>query len=184
VPDLQPTCALGAPKPKTARFGVLTVTENANLALASVALRRDAGAPDLPLPGPGEWIEAEDIAVFWIGPDQWMVEGHGRAADDFAHAIAHRALGCSVTEQTDGFAAFEITSDAGAEPIRALLEKLVNVEAHCFTAGQATRTGFHHMSVFVIRRADDRLAVLGMRSAAGTIWHALTETAGRLEVTA
>lgn len=184
MPDLQPLCALGAPTPKTTRFGPLTLTENADLALASLALRRGAGTPSLPLPRPGEWTQTDGIAVFWTGPDQWMVEGPGRAADDFAADIAVRAPGCSITEQTDGFVAFEITSDAGAEPIRSLLEKLVNVDAHRFTAGHATRTGFHHMSVFVIRRADDQLAVLGMRSAAGTIWHALTEGAERLEVAA
>jgi sarcosine oxidase subunit gamma len=34
------------------------------------------------------------------------------------------------------------------------------------------------MSVFVIRRAPDRLAILGMRSAAETLWHVI-ETASR-----
>ena len=37
------------------------------------------------------------------------------------------------------------------------------------------------MSVFVIRRSEDRLAVLGMRSAAGTLWHVLDAAAKRLE---
>ncbi|SMO92502.1 sarcosine oxidase subunit gamma [Paracoccus laeviglucosivorans] len=182
--DLHPICALGATQPQTRRFGPLTLAENSELALASVALRRDAASPDLPQPVPGEWQAAGDIAAFWTGPDQWMVEGPGLAATDFAAQIAARAPGCSVTEQTDGFVAFEITSTTGPGPIRALLEKLVNVDAHRFTAGHATRTGFHHMSVFVIRRADDRLALIGMRSAAGTIWHALTDAAEQLEVMA
>ncbi|MFH5774795.1 sarcosine oxidase subunit gamma [Paracoccus sp. NGMCC 1.201697] len=180
--DLQPICALGAPTPRTARFGGLSLAENSDLALASVALRRGGSAPALPQPGPGEWVEADGIAAFWTGPEQWMVEGPGRAETDFAAEIATRAPGASVTEQTDGFVAFEAEGPAPA--IVQLLERLVNVDAGRFGPGSATRTGFHHMSIFVIRRAENRLAILGMRSAAGTIWHGLAEAAERLEVAA
>jgi len=182
VTDLQPICALGAPTPRTARFGGLSLAESAGLALASVALRRGGAAPDLPQPGPGKWIEAGGIAAFWTGPEQWMLEGPGRAETDFAAEIATRAPGASVTEQTDGFTAFEVEGPAPA--IVRLLERLVNVDAARFGPGSATRTGFHHMSIFVIRRAENRLAVLGMRSAAGTVWHGLVEAAERLEVAA
>ncbi|KGJ02633.1 hypothetical protein IT41_16850 [Paracoccus halophilus] len=40
-------------------------------------------------------------------------------------------------------------------------------------------TGLHHLSVFLIHRAEDRLAVIGMRSLAGALWHALCETLTR-----
>ncbi|CAM3056803.1 sarcosine oxidase subunit gamma [Paracoccus aminovorans] len=177
--DLTPICALGAAVPQSRRIGAVTLTENAELGLASLALRRGGTAPDLglALPGPGGWAEGGGIAAFWTGPDQWMVEFPGRAAEDVAALLA--APGCSVTEQTDGFVAFEIQAPEPA--LLALLSKLVNVDPARFGPGAATRTGFHHMSVFVIRRAADRLALLGMRSAAGTIWHALVEAAERQE---
>lgn len=180
--DLSPLCALGQPAPQSRRIGALTLSEDPGLALASLALRRGAGAPDLgfPLPDPGGWAAGDGIAAFWTGPEQWMIEGPGQADGDFAARMARP--GCSVTEQTDGFAAFDIHGPA--DRLVRLLEKLVNVDAARFGPGSATRTGFHHLSVFVIRRADDRLAILGPRSAAGTIWHALTEAAERQEVAA
>ena len=177
--DLTPICALGAAVPQSRRIGAITLTENAGLGLASLALRRDGAAPDLglTLPGPGGWAEGAGVAAFWTGPDQWMVEFPDRAAEDVAALVA--GPGRSVTEQTDGFAAFEI--EAPEPALLAMLSRLVNVDPARFTPGSATRTGFHHMSVFVIRRAADRMALLGMRSAAGTIWHALVEAAERQE---
>ncbi|MFT4013945.1 MAG: sarcosine oxidase subunit gamma [Paracoccus sp. (in: a-proteobacteria)] len=182
MPELTPICALGGTAPQSRRIGALTLTENAGLGLASLALRRGATAPDLgllSLPGPGGWAAGKGISAFWTGPDQWMVEFPGRADQDVAALICDSGL--SVTEQTDGFVAFEIEGPAPA--LVALLEKLVNLDAGRFAPGSATRTGLHHMSVFVIRRAETRLTVLGMRTAAGTIWHALVEAAQRQEVT-
>lgn len=182
--DLTPICALGHGAPQSRRIGALVLTENTGLGLASLAVRRGAAPPDLglALPGPGGWATGSGIAAFWTGPDQWLVEYPDRAADDVAAELAARAPGCSVTEQTDGFAAFEIEGP-GPDLVR-LMQKLVNVDSQAFGPGSATRTGFHHMSVFVIRRTETRLAIMGMRSAAGTVWHALVEAAERLEVMA
>lgn len=181
--DLTPICALGGAVPQSQIIGAVSLTENAELGLASLALRRGGAAPDdlgLALPGPGGWAEGQGIAAFWTGPDQWMVEFPGQATQDVAARLA--CLGVSVTEQTDGFACFEI---AAPEPVLvALMEKLVNVDPGRFGPGSATRCGFHHMSIFIIRRATDRLAVLGMRSAAGTIWHALVDAAEQQEARA
>lgn len=180
--ELTPICALGAAVPQSRTIGAVTLTENAGLGLASLALRRDGKAPalGLTLPGHGGWVQGDGIAAFWTGPDQWMVEFPGQAEQDVAARLA--GSGLSVTEQTDGFAAFEIT--APELVLVALMEKLVNVDPARFGPGSATRCGFHHMSVFVIRRAADRLAVLGMRSAAGTIWHALLDAAEQQETRA
>lgn len=173
--DLTPICALGAPAPRTRRIGALTLTEDTGLGLASLALRRDAPAPKLTLPGPGEWAAGDGIAAFWTGPDQWMVEFPGGADRDVAGDLASRAPGCSVTEQTDGFVCIQIGGEAPA--LTALLERLVNLDPRRCGPGTATRTGFHHLSVFVIRRAADHLAIMGPRSAAETIWHRLERAA-------
>ncbi|MGE3371445.1 MAG: sarcosine oxidase subunit gamma [Rhizobiaceae bacterium] len=182
--DLTPITALGAAAPADHRLGRLRITENTQLALASLALHRGAMQPapmGLNLPGPGYWAAGQGVAAFWSGPDQWMIETEGRAGEDFAVILAGEAPDCSVTEQTDGWAAFEIVSDAGGAPIRALMEKLVNLDAERFVPGSATRTNLHHMGVFLIRRAEDRLAIFGMRSFAGALWHVLAQTAERLE---
>lgn len=183
MPDLKPTTALGGDTARSVTHGALTVAENADLALASLALRRDAAMPapfGLALPGPGKWVRAGDVSALWSGPDQWLIEGHGEGETDFAATVVAQCPGCSVTEQTDGFAAFEIRSSAGEAPILAVMAKCVNLDPVRLAPGMGSRTGLDHMSVFVIRRAPDHLAVLGMRSAAGSLWHALETAAARL----
>ena len=183
MPELKPTTALGGETARAVTHGAVAIEENAGLALASLALRRDGAAPSpfgLRLPGPGLWEGNGRAAALWTGPGQWLIEGPDRAEGDFAAEVAAACPGCPVTEQTDGFVVFEVRSAAGAEPVLALMEKLVNLDAARFGPGAATRTGLAHMSVFVIRRAADRLALMGMRSAAGTLWHALETAAARL----
>ena len=175
--DLSPIPALGGSTARITKIGALTLAENAGLGLASLALRRGGAQPvpmGLALPGPGLWH---------AGTGQWMLEGADRAEEDFARAVKLAAPECSVTEQTDGFVALEVVSAAGAAPIERLCEKLVNVDLGGFGPGSATRTGLHHMTVFVIRRAEDRLALIGMRTLAGSLWHAVESAAQHLEGT-
>lgn len=181
MPDLKPTTALGGQTPSKARHGALHIEENTMLALASLALRRGGSTPSpfgLTLPAPGKWIDNGTVSALWTGQGQWLIEAIDRAETDFAAELAALCPTSSVTEQTDGFVVFEIESDQGEAPITALMHKLVNLDPLAFRAGSATRTGMEHVSVFVIRRAPQRLAIIGMRSAAKTLWHVI-ETAAR-----
>ena len=65
--------------------------------------------------------------------------------------------------------------------VLAVLEKLVNIDLRAFGPGYATRTGLHHMAVFVIRRGAGKVSFLGMRSAAGSLWHVLASAVARQE---
>ncbi|RWJ39818.1 MAG: sarcosine oxidase subunit gamma [Mesorhizobium sp.] len=182
--DLRPFSALGAVTPGYACFGALDLRENAGLALASLAVRRGTVEPTpfgLTLPGPGRWVAGQGVAALWTGPDQWMIEAEGRAELDFAAELKQVAPGCSVTEQTDGWVAFDIVSRAGTGPLEAIMSKLVNIDLVDFGPGRTTRTGLEHMSCFIIRRGDAQVAVLGARSSAGSLWHALGIAAKRLE---
>lgn len=184
VTDLTPICALGGTVARIETFGGLTIKEDSELGLASLALRKGQSAPQpfgLTLPDVGQAVSKGSYGAFWTGRDQWMIEGQGQGATDFAAALRADASDATVTEQTDGFTAFEITSAQGAAPIEALMRKLVNIDPKALGAGQTTRTGLEHMTVFLIRRADDRLAVIGMRTLAGSLWHALAVAARRLE---
>ncbi len=181
--DLAPTTALGGTIAATNCFGSLSLSEVPMHALASLAQRTGSTAPELPglpLPAPGRWTQGGELAALWIGPGQWMIERPGQAGVDFAARIAALARGASVTEQTDAWVMFDVTSSAGAEPILRLLERLVNLDPARLEPGAATRTGLGHQSVFVIRRATDRLSVLAMRSFAGSTWQILTNAAARL----
>lgn len=188
--DLTPMTALGGTLARAQDFGALHLAENPDLGLASLALRQrpkagsDPELLGLALPGPGLWRAHPQagIAAFWMGPDQWMIESPGRADQDMAAFVKAAAPLASVTEQTDAWVAFEITAqaDLGSGAITALLEKLVNIDTADFGPGAARRTGFEHMSIFLIRPAENRLRVLGMRSAAASLWHGLERAAARL----
>ncbi|GHG78773.1 sarcosine oxidase subunit gamma [Pseudodonghicola xiamenensis] len=182
--DLTPVTALGGTVPRSEVFGALSITENAGLALASLSLRQGQLAPapfGLVLPDVSQTVSTGGYGAFWTGRDQWMIEAEGQGDSDFAARLKAEVPEATVTEQTDGFAAFEIQSSAGAAPIEALMHKLVNIDPKALGVGRATRTGLEHMTVFLIRRADDRLAVIGMRTLAGSLWHALAVAARRLE---
>ncbi len=181
--DLTPMTALGLQTARVQTHGALTLTEAPDLALASISLRNNAVQPDLKglaLPPVGRLSENGELAAFWMGPDQWMIEARGLGDTGVAHTLKDAAPGCSVTEQTDGFVAIEVQSNAGGARIRALMGSLVNFDAITFDAGSAARTGLEHMVVFVIRRAEDRLALIGMRSQARSLWHAVEQASKRL----
>ncbi len=181
MPDLTPVTALGGFRPGDRRFGALRITEAPDVALASLALRRGVARPSplgLDLPEPGRFTEGQDVRAFWTGPDQWMVEAPGRSEEDFAAELWAASPGCSATEQTDGWTVFEVTAESEAA-LQRLLEKLVNIDPANFGTGAATRTSLHHMSVFLIRRSAVRVGVIGMRSLAAELWHALEENAAR-----
>ncbi|MBY5971603.1 hypothetical protein KUV28_04570 [Ferrimonas balearica] len=180
--DLIPMGALGSPDPERASHGALTLTENTALMLISVATRPGTPAPHplgLHLPGPGLWSQGQGAAAFWTGPGQWMIETDVPDHAERLRDAIRSAPGARLTDQSDGWVCVEVTSDAGAAPIRALLERLVNLSPDQVAPGHATRTLLHHLGCIVIRRAEDHLAVLAPRSAAGSLWHLLRETASR-----
>ncbi|ESY12726.1 MULTISPECIES: sarcosine oxidase subunit gamma [unclassified Mesorhizobium] len=182
--DLNAFTALGDAQPRLVSFAALDIRENPELALASLSLRRGSAKPvpsGLHLPEPGRWVAGQGVAAFWVGPDQWMIEAEGRAEDNFAADLKEVSPDCTVTEQTDGWIVFEIASRAGSAPLEALLSKLVNIDLAGFGPGRATRSGVEEMSCFVIRRSETHVAVMGARSFAGSLWHALETAAQRLD---
>ena len=181
--DLVAITALGKDAPFHAEIGTLTIRENTNLALVSISVSRGQTVPEIftmTLPNVGHWQGKADISAFWTAPNQWMIEGHGRAAEDFAELVKRAAPNCYVTEQTDGWVAFDIVSKNGTKPIANICEKLVNIDVNALKPGTAVRTALHHMSVYLIRRRDDQITVIGMRTLAGALCHTLQTTALRL----
>ncbi|MBR9763241.1 MAG: sarcosine oxidase subunit gamma [Rhodobacteraceae bacterium] len=175
--DLIPMAALGA-TPVRASFGPLTLTEEEGLTLVSLALPVgfDASVTEVPLPGPGGYAIGT-TSVFWTGPNQWMIET--RDLDATSRALAPLP-DARTTVQSDGWVSFRITSEAGAAPLLDLVTKLVNLPADQLAPGRATRTLLHHLGCFVLRRSETEMAVLTLRSAAGSLWYVLSGAAARI----
>ncbi|ARE41346.1 Sarcosine oxidase gamma subunit [Rhodovulum sp. P5] len=175
--DLSPLTALGGTAPMTRKVGALTLIERPDIALVSLARPRGQVAPVLPglsLPGPGRYASGPDLATFWSAPGQWMVEGSSQAETDFAAHVRALAPGTCVTDQTDAWAAIDIQGDGMS--LRHFLGRTVNLPPRATAVGHATRSVLHHMPVFLVRRSEDHLTLWGMRSSAGSLWHAV-ETA-------
>lgn len=176
---LKPITPLGAETPRVDQIGTLTITEVVDRALASVAAREgqlDAlqTAMQLGLPGVGKSATQGDFTAFWTGPAQWMISAdhdqHELLAAELKQIIGDTA---SVVEQTDGWCRFEVSGAVLCD----LLERLSNVPVRTMETGDVIRSTVEHLGAFLWRLADDRMAVLGPRSSAGSLHHALIAAA-------
>jgi sarcosine oxidase, subunit gamma len=179
VPDhrLKPLSPLGNAAPQTDTIGPVIITENASIALASLATRKGrdadvtkaANALNLSLPPPGH---ASDNAL-WLAPDQWLIEAPFATHEDItAHLKPTFGDAASITEQTDAWVRFDITGP----DLHALFELLCNLDTRTMHPGHATRTVIEHLGCYVTRRADG-FTILGPRSSAKSLHHALITAA-------
>ena len=178
---LTPLTALGARAPRVDRIGAVEIAENPDLALASLAARRGAsveGRLPVTLPGPGGYARGDGIGALWLGPDAWMIEAPLRPGDDLSDRLKSQ-LGAtaSVTDQTDAWVCFDIdAADAGA-----LFERLCILDTRAMDAGNGGRSVIEHVGCLIIcRDANRRFSVLGPRSSAGSLHHALAAAAAAL----
>lgn len=182
--ELASLTPLGAATARTDRIGAITIAEEMGVALASVTCRLGqeaafrAAAETLfatTLPAPGTCAQGPVFGLIWTAPDQCFVEASYDAFPDLARSLK-AALGAtaSVTEQTDGWARFDI---AGPKVVD-MLERLCPAPSRQMQTGAATRSLMDHMGVLLIcRAAQDRFTVLGPRSYAASLHHALVAAA-------
>ena len=181
---LEPLLPLGAAIANVDRFEGLTITENANTALASLAGRRgrvadlNRACKDLfgvALPGPGRVASGQPYTVIWTGPEQWFVEAPFASHDDIARLLKDKLQdAASVTEQTDGWVRFEVTGARACD----VFERLCALNVRRMQTGDASRTLIEHLGCLVIcRRQSQEFSVLGPRSAARSLHHAIVTAA-------
>jgi sarcosine oxidase subunit gamma len=176
--------ALAARAPRTDRIGNVMITENPDVALASVTERRghDLAATrvlSVALPGPGGHATgAEGLGALWLAPASWMIEAPLRPGDDLAGRVKS-AVGAaaSVTDQTDAWVCFDIdAADAGL-----LFERLCPLDTRSMDTGCGSRSVIEHIGCLIIcRDRNQRFSVFGPRSSAGSLHHALVAAAAAL----
>lgn len=181
---LIPTPSLPDGSTGDSQFDGLTIALNDTIHIASLACRRGqekpfaAAAKELfgtGLPGPSGIIEDKEFSLFWTGPDQWFVETRLDKYEDIA-AILKATFGdtASITEQSGAWARFELSGSGALK----LLERLCMVDIEKMPTGTAVRTVMEHLGVFVIcREAGSRYTILGARSSASSLQHALVTAA-------
>ena len=180
-PRLKPLSALGREFLLVETIGPVTIAEDMDVALASLASRRGreaevealAAGAGIPLPPPGQAATQGLWGAFWVSPEMWMLEApYGTHEDIVAQVKPIFGDAASVTEQTDAWARFEVTG-----PLQPLFERLCNLDLGRFGPGSATRTIIEHLGVYAIRRAPNRMTLLGPRSSADSLHHALVTAA-------
>ena len=70
--------------------------------------------------------------------------------------------------------------DITASDLPALFERLCNHDLRRAGVGAATRTVIDHLGCYVIRRSETEVTILGPRSSAHSLHHALTTAAKAL----
>ena len=181
MPAMTPICALGGDAPRVDTHGPITLSENPDMALASFAAR--LGFEDKAARSLARYIEEEapapskahqgKIGAFWVGPDQWMVFAPHDTHEDLAAQLVKISDGfASITEQNDAWCRFDLVGDGLAD----VFERLCPVNIRASVPGDATRTSIEHLGCFLIVQAEDMVTVLGPRSSAGSLHHALLTT--------
>lgn len=176
--DLIPITPLGAANARVETHGPVTLTEVIDRALASVAARAgreaDTAAQLADLigeapPAPAR-LSGIELTAFWMAPDQWMIEAPLASHEDLGAQIVATSDGAmSVTEQTDAWCRFDLTGDGLPD----VFERLCPADTRAFAGGEALRTAIDHMGCFLLCRAAGHFSVLGPRSSAGSLHHAL-----------
>ena len=180
---LKPITPLGHDAPHSVTLGPVTISEVTHTALASLAARLGEGkavtdiadAAGIPLPPPGKAAQGATYAAFWLSPELWMIEAPFATHEDIVAILKpHFGEAASLTEQTDAWARFDVTGD----DLPAMFERLCAFDLRAHGPGAATRTVIEHLGCYVVIRAPGHLSVIGPRSSAASLFHAL-ETAAR-----
>ncbi len=180
--SLPPQTALGAQSAQQDVIGTLSLTEVPDVAIASVAARKGheaACAKTLQKllgatpPGPGEMTGTTPYAAIWMAQDQWLLCAPLHSHEDIASLLKEEfGADASITEQTDGWACFDISGAA----MHDMFERLCPAPVRSMQTGHATRTTIHHIGCYLMCQ-DGAFRVMAPRSSAGSLYHALIEAA-------
>lgn len=174
--------AMGQPSPVEVVIGGVTIAENPGLALASLAIRKNGAAAvmaaatqlKLAMSAPGTFTTGSPYGALWLGPEQWMImadfANHELLAAELETAFGKAA---SITEQTDGWVCFDLS---GAD-LAKMMERLCALDIRAMPSGSGTRTVIEHMGCYVMLRDGGRVRILGARSSAASLLHALEAAA-------
>lgn len=177
--DMIPRTPLGGIEPRVDTHGPVTLTEVTNTSIASFASRlgQESTAQDVlakflgtAVPEAGRAVFGDALGAFWTGPDQWMVTAPHTSHEDLAAQLVPLANGsASITEQNDAWCRFDLSGDGLAD----VFERLCPFNIRACSGGEATRTSIDHLGCFVVVADPTHIMVMGPRSSAGSLHHAL-----------
>jgi sarcosine oxidase, subunit gamma len=179
---LKSLTALSHDEPVIVEIGPYRIVERVDVALASLATRRDcqkqvlkaAKSAKLPLADPARAQQGAIYNSFWLSSEMWMVEAPFTSHEDIASHLRSLFGGvASITEQTDAWVRFDVS----APTLQPLFERLCNVNVASAPPGFAARTVIDHLGCYFIKRSETEITLYGPRSSAASLLHMLEVTA-------
>lgn len=175
--ELYAKTALRHDQARAVTIGRLEIRDNPDLSITWIARRRgsDLAAVEdflgMKLPAAGDTSIAGTCRALPSAREQWLVLSPWSA--NFPDQVkAAGGAGISVCDQSDGWVVFEILGDT----IDPLLERLCDLDPMQLTPERSAPSSVEHLRV-ILMRLPEGLMILGPRSSAQSLHHAIIRTA-------
>ena len=123
----------------------------------------DAVAEALQLPEAQRWC-GEDPAVYWLGPDQWLLTSDSQSPTVLIRMVDSKLSGqlCVATDISSSNVCYAFKGPAA----RTVLAMGCGIDLHksAFTAGQCVRTRFANVQLFIVCVKSDNFDLYADRS--------------------
>jgi sarcosine oxidase gamma subunit len=166
VPELIAKTALAGKKPLVvagttlAEVDVGAITSIAGFPGQEDALNNSLNLLGFSFPPPNSFAEVAGATLAWAGREQAFLIGAD--CPDLGSAAA-------VTDQSGGWVTLSLTGPLAADALMRYVPLDLRL-AH-FPVGKSVRAPLYHMSMLLLRVADDSFRLMLFRSMARTAWH-------------
>ncbi|MEL6298766.1 MAG: hypothetical protein AAFQ45_09380 [Pseudomonadota bacterium] len=166
---------------ETAR-GRLEVIAGRALVIATCprSARPDADGSGSPLPPIGHvaTIDERGTEALGLGALRWLMisDPTGGATPDDPLTTNPQLEGVRVVDQSDGLVCLRLHGEGAVDAMRRLCR--IDVDGEALAPGRCVTTVIDHLTITIVRDADDTFRLIGPRSTADDLFHA-AETALR-----
>ena len=175
---------LGGNLPVSFNFEGFNILEVINCSLVVLCSRKDCETKlnklfkkkfNIGLPSISKSSFSDNLTFRWIRPNTWLIEELYSEIDKLEKKIKNNVGNCgSVVNQSDAWCLYDLT---GLHCIK-VLERLCNVDVERMAKGDISATSLEHLSCFIICKTEQvKYRIMGPRSAAGSLYHAIFTTA-------
>tara|TARA_X000001036_G_scaffold401045_1_gene405836 strand:- start:1402 stop:1968 length:567 start_codon:yes stop_codon:yes gene_type:complete len=175
---------LGGNMPHSFDFEGFNILEVINCSLVVLCSRKDCETKldklfkkkfNIGLPSIAKSSFSDNLILRWIRQNTWLIEEPYSEIDKLEKKIKDNIGNFgSVVNQSDEWCLFDLT---GPHCIK-VLERLCNVDVERMAKGDISATRLEHLSCFIICKTEQvKYRIMGPRSAAGSLYHAIFTTA-------
>ena len=184
VDSTQQITPLGGNTPYRFNFESLSILEVFNCSLVVLCSRKNCETKlndlfkkhfNLELPSVAKSSYSGNLTLRWLRPNTWLVEEPYYEVDMLEKKIKKNVgIFGSVVNQSDAWCLFDLNGPCCPK----ILERLCNVDIDSMAEGDISSTKIEHLSCLIICKKEQvEYRIMGPRSAAGSLYHAIYTTA-------